>query len=31
MKLSRPLLARLFVVFALAYLVASILLKGRPS
>lgn len=31
MNLSRPVLARLFVVFALAYLVVSILLKGRLS
>ena len=31
MKLSRPVLARLFVVFALVYLAVSILLKGRLS
>ncbi|MNY51540.1 hypothetical protein D3C86_1871370 [compost metagenome] len=30
MKLGRPVLARLFVVFALIYFAASILLKGRP-
>lgn len=31
MKLSRPVLACLFLAFALAYLAASILLKGRLS